>query len=506
MKRKLDKIDWIVTVLPFLSILIITALLFKYPMQSNRVISNIRLFFTDTFGIFYLILGFSIFLVSIYLAFSKYGNIVLGGRDEKPKFSFFTWGSMMFTCGLAADILFYSFIEWTMYVDNPHVSEFGNAYEWAGVFPIFHWSFIPWAFYLVLAVVFGFMLHVRKKNKKRFSEACRPLLNKNSEKITGSFIDLFAIFALIAGTATTFSVATPLMSEILIRLLGLKVNPTFITITILLLTCFTYTYACLYGIKGMSVLSKMCIYLFFSFLITIFLIGGQYKFILENGLQSLGKMVQHFIELSTYTDPLRRSNFPQDWTIYYWSYWIVWCVAAPFFIGSISKGRKIRQVILGGYTFGVGSTLLSFIILGNYGLGLQVFGKADFITNKVNYTNNYSLILDIMETIPFSKILIIVLFICMVAFYATSFDSIAYTASCYSYKSLREGEEPNRIVILMWCILIITLPIALVFSESSMTNIQSISIIAAFPIGIIIIMMVISFFKDAKLYIKDNLK
>lgn len=69
---------------------------------------------------------------------------------------------MMFTCGLAADILFYSFAEWVMYATNPHIEELGSVAEWAGVFPLFHWSFIPWAFYLVLAVAFGFMLHVKK--------------------------------------------------------------------------------------------------------------------------------------------------------------------------------------------------------------------------------------------------------------------------------------------------------------------------------------------------------
>lgn len=90
-------------------------------------------------------------------------------------------------------------------------------------------------------------------------------------------------------------------------------------------------------------------------------------------------MVQNFIELSTFTDPLRTSNFPQTWTIYYWAYWMVWCVAAPFFIGSISRGRTVRQTILGGYVFGVGSTLTSFIVLGNYSMGQQMTGKADFI-------------------------------------------------------------------------------------------------------------------------------
>ncbi len=110
----------------------------------------------------------------------------------------------------------------------------------------------------------------------------------------------------------------------------------------------------------------MCIYLFFGLLAFVLLFGGETRYIIETGFSSLGKMIQNFIGLSTYTDPMRTTNFPQNWTIYYWAYWMVWCVAAPFFIGSISRGRTVRQTILGGYGFGVGSTLVSFFILGNY--------------------------------------------------------------------------------------------------------------------------------------------
>lgn len=505
MKTKLEKgrIDWMVTLLPFITIISLAVLLFIFPEKSNNVISQVRFFFGDTLGIYYLIIGVGVLLVSLFLSFSKYGNVVLGEPGEKPKYSFFTWGSMMFTCGLAADILFYSFSEWVMYATNPHISELGSFTEWAGVFPLFHWSFIPWAFYLVLAVAFGFMLHVRKRSRQRYSEACRPVIGKHADGILGRVIDLFALFALLAGTATTFSVATPLMASIIIKLFNIQVSRTVITIIILVLTCCVYTYAVLHGFKGISFLAKFCIYLFFGLLLIVLLIGGQGRFIIEYGFQSLGKMFQNFIELSTYADPGRTNNFPQDWTIYYWAYWMVWCIAAPFFIGNISRGRTIKQTILGGYIFGVGATIVSFIVLGNYSLGLQTIGKADFIAMYNESGDLYALILNIIDTIPGSVFILILVLVCMIAFYATSFDSIAYTAACYSYKNLKEDEKPNKLVSLLWCILLIVLPIGLVFSESSMNNIQSVSIISAFPIGIIMIVMIWSFIKDCKKYTEE---
>ncbi len=497
------QIDWMITLVPFILIMGLAVFLFIFPEQSNAVIGQVRFFFGDTMGLYYLVIGLAVLVISIWLSFSKYGNIILGELNEKPKYSFFEWGSMMFTCGLAADILFYSFAEWVMYATNPHIAELGSMADWAGVFPLFHWSFIPWAFYLVLAVAFAFMIHVRKRNRQRYSEACRPVIGKHADSVLGRMIDLFALFALLAGTATTFSVATPLMAGIIVKLFNVEISRTVVTIIILLITCAVYTYAVLHGFKGISSLAKICIYLFFGLLLLVLLIGGQGRFIIENGFQSLGKMFQNFIELSTYTDPGRTSNFPQDWTIYYWAYWMVWCIAAPFFIGNISRGRTIRQTIMGGYVFGVGSTIISFIILGNYSLGLQTSGVVNFIAQYEESGDLYALILNIINTMPCADFILVLTLLCMIAFYATSFDSIAYTAACYSYKKLGENEHPHMMITLLWCLLLIVLPIALVFSESSMSNIQSVSIISAFPIGIIIIVMIWSFIKDAKTYLEE---
>ena len=502
-KLKSSRIDWLITLAPFIIIMALAGVLFAFPDASNDIISKVRYFFGNTMGIYYLIIGIGVLVISIFLSFSKYGNVVLGEPNEKPKYSFFVWGSMMFTCGLAADILFYSFAEWVMYATNPHLEELGSVTEWAGVFPLFHWSFIPWAFYLVLAVVFGFMLHVKKRNRQRYSEACRPIIGKHADGILGRIIDLFALFALLAGTATTFSVATPLLAAIIAKLFGITLSRTVVTIIILLITCVVYTYAVLHGFKGISFLAKLCIYLFFGLLLIVLVTGGQGKFIVENGFQSLGKMFQNFIGLCTYTDPERTNNFPQDWTIYYWAYWMVWSVAAPFFIGNISRGRTIKQTILGGYGFGVGSTLISFIILGNYSMGKQMSGAADFIAQYNKSGDLYELIVAILKTLPCAPLIMIIVLVTMIAFYATSFDSIALTVSCYSYRKLGEDEQPHKLIQLMWCILLILLPIALLFAESSMSNLQSVSIVAAFPIGIVIVLITISFMKDAKKYMGE---
>lgn len=203
-------------------------------------------------------------------------------------------------------------------------------------------------------------------------------------------------------------------------------------------------------------------------------------------------------------DPMRETSFTQNWTIFYWAYWMVWCVATPFFLATISKGRTIRNVILGGYGCGLAGTFTSFIILGNYGLSQQMRGNIDIIGDISSGGNISEAIISIFETLPLPSFGLILLVITMIAFYATTFDALTMVISSYSYKRLDIGEEPDRRVRVFWSILFILLPIALMFSENSMKNLQSVAIIAAFPVGMIVILIVASFLKDAKEYLSED--
>ena len=496
------RLDWFITLAPFLCIVVLCVWFVRSPEQSSQLLASVRSLLGDQMGSYYLLIGLGVFFCSLYMAFSRFGNIRLGDL-KKPEYTFFQWGSMMFTAGLAADILFYSCCEWILYANEPHIEEMGGIQEWASTYPLFHWGPIPWSFYLVLAVAFGFMLHVRKRTKQKFSESCRPLLGKRVDGWSGKIIDFIAVIALLAGTATTFSLATPLLSMAISRVTGIPQSVT-LTIFILVAICCIYTFCVYLGMKGVQLAASCCVYLFFMLLAYVFFLGGESRYIIETGLSSIGNLVQNFIGLATWTDSLRTTSFPQNWTIFYWSYWIVWCVATPFFIGSISRGRTVRQVVLGGYSFGLAGTFTSFIILGNYGMGLQMHGRLDLLSVYAETGDLYAAIVSVLEQLPLPGLVLILLVLCMVTFYSTSFDSITLVAAAYSYKELRPDEEPNRNIKLFWSIMLILLPIALIFSENSMANLQTVSIIAAFPLGIIIILILGSFFKDADAYLKEK--
>lgn len=493
----LGRIDPATTIVPFIVIVLLCVFFIVKPEGSAKILSSVRTFLGDKFGVCYLMLGLGVLLVSLWIAFSDIGEITLGEPGEKPQYGFWSWGAMVFTCGLAADILFYSLCEWIYYAQEAHTAELGAIQDWASAYPLFHWGPIPWSFYATLAACFGFMVHVQGVRKQKYSEACRPILGDWTERLPGRIIDVLAVGALIAGTATTFSVATPLLSAALSSLVGVE-SSKILTIGILVVVCIVYTVSVMRGMKGVSWLANACMWLFGLLLLFVLVFGGETRYIIETGFTAVGNVVQNFIGLSTWTDALRTSSFPQNWTIFYWAYWMVWCVASPFFMGSISRGRTVKQVILGAYAFGVSSTFISFIVLGNYGLGLKMTGKFDGLAFYESCGDLYQTVIEMIKTLPAHGLVMVLLVVSMIAFYATSFDSITLVASAYSYREFHDGEEAGGRMKLFWAVLLILLPIALIFSEGSMSNLQTVSIIAAFPIGMVIVLIIASFIKAAK--------
>lgn len=503
MNKEKSRIEWATMLIPFIIVVALMTVFMIIPEQSKSVVDTMRGFFGDTIGLYYPILAIGSVACALYVAIKpKYGNITLG-TIEKPLYSNFQWGTMIFTSTMAADILFYSLIEWALYGAEPHLAEMGSMQMWAPTYTLFHWGPLAWGFYVILAVCFGFMMHVRKRNRQRFSEACRPLLGNKVDGFWGKLIDVLAIFAVVCATATTFSLATPLLTKAMGSVFGFEVTTT-VTILVLLLICSIYTVTVLFGVSGISKLANICSYLFFCVLFYFLFLGGETRYIIETGFQSLGNLAQNLIGLSTYMDPIRENGFAQNWTVYYWAYWLVWCVATPFFIALISKGRTLRNVVFGSFGWGLAGTYMSFIILGNYGLAQQLKHGVDITGFLGNGGEMYDAILKIFDTLPLPALALMLLVITMIAFYSTTLDGITYVTSSYSYKKLSAEEVPSRKIRGFWSIMLILLPIALLFAENSLYSLQGVTIIAAFPVGIMLVIIVWSFFKDCREWIKNQ--
>jgi len=503
MKEKTTDISLLL--FPLCIIALLAALIFIFPERAQFIIGELNNFFVNRMGVFYIALGLFVLLASICIACSKYGNVKLG-NIEKPKYSGFKWGVLIFTATMAADILYWSLIEWGYYyAANPAGTgdlSLIERQQIASTYPLFHWGPIPWAFYILPATAYAYMFYVWKGKKQTLSEACRPLLKDKLDKGLGKLIDIVAIVGLLGGTATTFALATPLMTNAINMLLGTNADKT-ITIIILLLNGLLFTLAVLYGMNAITKLALASVVAFVVLLSYVFFLGPT-RFIIESGVSGIGNMIQNFIGMATWTDPLRVtgdgvSGFPQQWTIFYWAYWIAWFVATPFFIAKISEGRTIRRMIGGAFFYGIAGTFTSFVIFGNFGLYQQVTGKVDAAAMLLNDVAPSEVILTLLKQLPGGgSVLLVILVIAMLAFYSSTFDAITLVVAGFSRKTLIGDEQPDKKLRAFWAGVFIILPIALIWSESTLTMLQTVSIIAAFPLGLIMLMIIFSFLKELR--------
>ncbi|RVU70946.1 MULTISPECIES: BCCT family transporter [Lactobacillus] len=489
-KANLKKIDWLLVAVPIIAVAILSGFLIYSPEQSQNILGSCRGFLTSKLTPYYLGIGL-IFLVStLFLGFTKWGKIKLGSNDDKTQYSTLKWGFMIFTSTMSADIIFYSLSEWMMYAKEPLIQSSFEPLNTALTYSLFHWGPIAWSFYIMLAVVFGYMIYVAKNNKQKFSEACRPLLGKLTDGWMGKVIDIIAIFSLIAATATTFSMSMPLLAAAVKTMTGIS-DTKVLTVSLIILVVAIYLAASVIGMKAISRLSVVAFSMLGLLLLFVLFDSGSAGFIIESSAKSLGDLVTHFIPMAATVEDV---HFTQNWTVYYWAYWMIWCVATPFFIGSISKGRTIRTVIFGGYFWGLLGTFSSFFILSNFGISRQISGALNAV-KLLNYGSSYAdVIIKLIKTLPDFKIGLILLILAMIGLYSTVFDSITMVISKYSYKSLALSEDPSKLMRSFWAIVFVLLPMALILTDTSFTNIQSVAIITAFPTGIVMSLIVVSFY------------
>ena len=492
MKKKISKIDLSLISIPLLSVLLLSCIFLIFPNESKSFLVNIRSEINKYFSSYYLWVGILFLLSTLVLAFSPLGNIKIGKESDKPIYPTLKWGMMIFTSTMSADVIFYSLCEWMMYIGEPTIQSKKNPFEWSLTYSLFHWGPITWSFYIMLAVAFGYMLYVSQNKKQKFSEACRPIFGNLIDGITGKVIDLIAIFSLVAATATTFSMSLPLLAQVGKTLFHVGTVQTW-SLILMALIVIIYLSVSLLGLKAMSRFSVIAFSMFGLLLLYVLLVGGGVSSDFVAGGAAIRNLTTNFISLAL---PNKINSFTQNWTVYYWSYWIVWCVATPFFIGSISKGKRIREIILGAYFWGLSGTFLSFIVLSNFGIREQI-RKIINVTALLSKDVSYPVIITtLFRTLPHYEWGLIILSGAMIGLYCTVFDSITMVISKYSYKNLLVEETPSKKMRAFWAIAFSIFPLVLILTGESVYNIQSVAIIAALPTSIVMILIVISFYKS----------
>jgi len=483
--------------------------LIMFPQQGAEWIAMAKSFMTNQLGSLYLALGISTFFFVIYVVFSDMGQIKLGDPDEKPEFATSSWAAMLFCGGIGASILYWGCIEWAYYYQSPPFQlEPGSeeAVRWAATYGIFHWGPIAWAIYLIPALPIAYFFYVRKQPVLKVSSALMPVLGEERTKgATGKVIDVLFIFGLLGGAATTLGLAAPLISEGLNFLFGIP-QSTISQVAVLLVCTAIFAYSSYAGMeKGIKLLSNINFWGAMGLLAFVFIMGPT-VFMLETGLDSIGRMLSNFFVMATWAEPFggygsfEDTHFPQDWTIFYWAWWLVFAPSMGLFIARISRGRTIKQMVSGSIFFGSLGCFLFFMILGNYGLSLQLSGELD-IVGILNSQGATKAIFTMLDSLPMGTLVIAVFTLLCVIFTATTFDSISYILASVVQNNVTE--EPMRWNRLFWAFTLSFLPTVLMFL-GGLSTLQTASIVGGLPLLIIAVMLMISAVRATRLDLRHQ--
>lgn len=474
-----------------------------FPKASQEVITSINDIISNTLGPWYLTLGLIVFAFVLYIAFGKYGNVTLGKASDKPEFNNFSWISMLFCAGIGSDILYWGVIEWAYYYQVPPYGASGmtdEALQYATMYGMFHWGPIAWAIYVLPALPIGYLVFVKKKPIYKISQACRPILKGQTDKLPGKIVDILFIFGLLGGAATSLALGVPLISAGIERLTGLDGENMVMRSVILLIITVIFAFSSYTGLKkGIQKLSDINVWLTFLIL-GIVLIVGPTVFIMETTVSGFGNMLKNFFQMATWLEPFggigkrEETNFPQDWTIFYWSWWLVYAPFIGLFIARISKGRTLKEVVLGTIIYGTLGCVLFFGIFGNYAVFLQISGQFDVI-QFLNQHSAEATIIEVMHQLPFPKVMIVLFLISAFLYLATTFDSGSYILAAATQKKVID--EPLKANRLFWAFALCLLPFSLMLvgGERALDVLKTASILASVPLTIIFVMMMISFIR-----------
>ncbi|WP_087016884.1 BCCT family transporter [Thaumasiovibrio subtropicus] len=483
--------------------------LILFPVQGADWIASAKYLMTDKLGVFYLALGISAIVFMLYCLFSDFGQIKLGEIDEQPEFSTASWAAMLFCGGIGASILYWGCIEWAYYYQAPPFQlEAGSeeAIRWAATYGLFHWGPIAWSIYLIPALPIAYFYYVRKQPVLKISSALMPVIGeRRANGPVGKCIDICFIFGMLGGAATTLGLAAPLINGGLHHLFGLP-NNTLSQAGVLLVCTVLFGYSAYVGMeKGIKLLSNINFYGAMGLLLFV-LAAGPTVFMLETGLDSLGRMLSNFFVMATWAEPFGGygqfddTHFPQDWTIFYWAWWLVFSPCMGLFIAKISRGRTIKQMIAGSIFYGSMGCFLFFIVLGNYGLSLQLTGELDVI-EILNRQGAPAAIFAMLESLPLGLAVIGVFTLLCIIFTATSFDSISYILASVVQKEVTT--EPLRWNRLFWAFTLSFLPTVLMF-VGGLSTLQTAAIVGGLPLLVISVMLMVSFIRAASLDIKHQ--
>lgn len=468
----------------------------------ESIATNIVGAVTRNFNWFYILASSGFLIYLFYLAFSRFGNVVLGDPGEKPEFSDVSWYAMLFSAGMGVGMLFWGGAEPIQHFISPPVADPRSveAARMAMVYSAFHWGLHAWGIYTVCAVgvaYYGF----RKRKKYLISSSVMDVFEQPKiNRVLKIFSDLVATLAIVFGVAASLGLGILQISAGLDQVFGLNATSNLGRIIIITLMTILFILSASTGLKkGIKFLSNLNMLVAILLLVFIFLVGPK-LFILKIFVDTIGQYLTSLFELSFKIAPFTPAyeKWMGDWTLTYFTWWIAWAPFVGIFIARISKGRTIKQLIMGALIVPTVFCILWFSVFGGTALHLEIYTDQG-IGHMVQQDVDASLFM-LLEQYPLYKLTASVAIFLLFTFLITSADSATFVISMMT----TEGDlDPKFTMKILWGVIMAVLTILLVLG-GGIKALQAAALLSAFPFSIVLILITISLHVRLSMQVKSE--
>lgn len=428
----------------------------------------------------------------VYLIFSRFNQIKLGKDDKKPEFSLISWFAMLFSAGMGMGLVFWTTAEPISHAfkSSPN-AEVGSdqAIKESLQFSFFHWGIHAWAVYALVALVLAYF-KFHRGYPGLISATLIPVFGKERmEGVLGKTIDTLAVVATVVGVAATLGFGSAQINEGLAFLFNTPSNY-LVQLIILIVSTALFIFSAWSGVsKGIKYLSNINMVLGFLLMILLLIVGPT-LYILNMFTESIGGYITNFFNMSFRIAPMDQDNrtWINNWTIFYWSWWVSWSPFVGIFIARISRGRTIKEFMLGVLFVPSIVCFIFFAVFGVSALDLEQQGLAA-ISDYPMETATFA----VLDQYPLGILMSLVTLLVIAIFFITSADSATFVLGMLSTKG---SLNPTGSVKIIWGLCLSAMAAIIVYFGGTQ-GLQNVLIIAAFPFSVIVLLMGYSFYKSA---------
>ncbi|MFF7297419.1 BCCT family transporter [Streptomyces sp. NPDC008265] len=450
----------------------------------------------DNFAWLFVIAADVFLVLCVVLAISRFGRIRLGADDSEPEFTNLAWIAMMFSAGMGIGLMFYGVGEpLTHYLAPPPASgaapRTGAAALAAMEYSFFHWTLTPWAIYGIAGLALAYATF-RKGRGNRLSSAFVPLIGaRRADGAPGKAIDLLAVFATVFGTATSLGLGALQVSKGLSITTGIDDSTTVELIIIGSLSA-AFVLSAFSGLhKGVKWLSTSNLVLAAVLALFVFLLGPT-VYILDVIPAGIGGYLHELLPMATRTGAFTDSAWLGAWTIFYWAWWLSWAPFVGTFIARISRGRTIREFLIGVLLVPSGATVIWFCVMGGTAIRLDSTGAVAFAATMKDGTE--ASLFAMLDALPLGTLTSWIAMILVMTYFVTSADSASLVMGSLTS---RGSLHPPTWLVVTWGVLMAAVA-AVLLVAGGLKSLQTATILVALPFVVVMLLLCWALLKELR--------